>query len=28
MKDQIFSKFKDEMEKTISSLEKSFSRVR
>ena len=28
MKEQIFSKFKDEMEKTISSLEKSFSRVR
>ncbi len=28
MKEQIFQKFKDEMEKTISSLEKSFSRVR
>jgi ribosome recycling factor len=28
MKDQIFSKFKEEMEKTLSSLEKSFSRVR
>jgi len=28
MKEQIFSKLKDEMEKTISSLEKSFSRVR
>lgn len=28
MKEQIFSKFEDEMEKTISSLEKSFSRVR
>lgn len=28
MKDQIFSKFKDAMEKTIVSLEKSFSRVR
>jgi ribosome recycling factor len=28
MKDQIFQKSKDEMEQTISSLEKSFSRVR
>ncbi len=28
MKEQIFEKFKDQMEKTISSLEKSFSRVR
>jgi len=28
MKEQIFQNFKDEMEKTISSLEKSFSRVR
>jgi len=28
MKEQIFQKFKEEMEKTISSLEKSFSRVR
>ncbi len=28
MKEQIFTKFKDGMEKTISSLEKSFSRVR
>ena len=28
MKEQIFQKFKDEMEKTISALEKSFSRVR
>ncbi len=28
MKEQIFQKFRDEMEKTISSLEKSFSRVR
>jgi ribosome recycling factor len=28
MKEQIFAKFKEEMEKTISSLDKSFSRVR
>jgi len=28
MKDQIFQKLKDDMEKTISSLDKSFSRVR
>jgi len=28
MKDEIFQKLKDEMEKTISALEKSFSRVR
>ncbi len=28
MKEQIFQKFKEEMERTISSLEKSFSRVR
>ena len=28
MKEQIFQKFNEEMEKAISSLEKSFSRVR
>ncbi len=28
MKDQIFQKLKEEMEKTISALDKSFSRVR
>ena len=28
MKDQIFQKLKDEMEKTITTLDKSFSRVR